>query len=58
MARRKTFQQKLEEFERLKRIAHEVIDQMTTRELHQFFARRQKFLKQESEPQEAAKETQ
>ena len=53
MARQKTFQEKLEEHQRLKRIAQEVIDQMTTKELHQFFARRQKFL-QQHEPQMAA----
>ncbi len=57
MAHRKTFQQKVEEHAHLRAVAHKVIDQMTTKELHQFFARRQKFL-QQHEPQMAATEKQ
>jgi hypothetical protein len=58
MRTRKTLQQKVEEHAHLRTIAHRAIDQMTTKELHQFFRRRQQFLKKESEPQIAAKETQ
>jgi hypothetical protein len=52
--RKKTFQEKVEEHERLKRLAHEVIDQLTRVELHRFFIRRKHYLKQE--PPMAAEE--
>jgi hypothetical protein len=45
--RKKTFQEKVEEHERLKRIAHQVIDQLTRVELHRFFIRRKHYLKKE-----------
>jgi hypothetical protein len=54
--RKKTFQEKVDEHERLKAAAHRAVDQMTTKELYQFFRRRQQFLKSESEPQIAAME--
>ena len=52
--RKKSFEEKLAEREQLKAAAHKVIDQMTRRELHRFFIRRQHHLTEQ--PQIAAKE--
>ena len=55
--RKKTFQEKLEEHERLKAAAHKVIDQMTRLELRRLFIRRKHFIEQQ-EPQTAVEEKQ
>jgi len=55
--RKRSFEEKVAEYERLKAVAHKVIDQMTRMELHRFFIRRQHHLAEQS-PQIAAMEKQ